>query len=245
MQYYRNTGETFDDVKPDADKVNNYLSKASLIKIGDVLVDVDKIINQRWSCQPSLCKNISTSDFHGTCCDGGGILSPNSEAVVERLIPFIEKYLPSKKTSILAEGKILLHRYHINEINDECIFLAKDENGYFCSFHRFAEEMKIPPIFIKPFDCCLSPLDIIVLDDGTLFLTIASPDTVGFIRWGAYMECVQNPLPNSPKVYQATEYYLRLFFGNRFYEELKKYAGELESRETELLCRRKPFQKHF
>lgn len=139
-------------------------------------------------------------------------------------MPYIADYLPDRKREVLQQEGVLLRKYHINEVDDECIFLAKDENGYFCSFHRWAEEKNQPIEKIKPFDCCISPLEILILDNGKIFLTLATKETADFSRWGGYMECVENPLPNSPKVYKAMEYYIRRLFGDEFFRKLNEYS---------------------
>ena len=36
MQYYRNTGEKFEDFKPDSNLVNEYLEKIDKIKFGNI-----------------------------------------------------------------------------------------------------------------------------------------------------------------------------------------------------------------
>lgn len=223
MLYYRKTEEMIREIKPNKEKVMAYLKRANLYEIGNVLVDVDKIIYGRWSCQPNLCKNISTCEFHGTCCDGGGIITPYFEKKVQELLPNIVEYLPKRKREILAKEGVLLRKYHINEIDDECIFLAKDKQGYFCSLHRLAEEKNIRIDETKPFDCCISPLEILILDNDKIFLTVVTKDNADFSRWGGYMECAENPLPNSPQVYQAMEYYIKDIFGTEFFEHMDAY----------------------
>lgn len=227
MLYYRNKEEMINEIKPDKEKVIKYLKNVKIYEIGNVLVDVEKIVNRRWSCQPQICKDILTPEFHGTCCDGGGIITPYFEKKVHQHIPYIANYLTEKKSEILQQEGVLLRKYHMNEVDGECIFLARDENGYFCSFHRLAEEKNLPIDKIKPFDCCIAPLEIIILDDGKIFLTLVTRETADFSRWGGCMECVENPLPNSPKVYQAMEYYIRIVFGDEFFRKLDEYAQSM------------------
>lgn len=229
MQYYRNTGEKFDDFKPDVLLVNKYLEKIEKIRFGNIIVDKNAIINKCWSCNPKNCTFKASEDFSGTCCDGGGIISPYNEKVVELYIDDVTKYLSSEKIGLLSQNKMTLCKYKLNEINDECVFLATSDNGKdrFCSLHRISEIENIPIYSVKPFDCCISPLEIILLDNKDIFITLATSETSKFVRWRNYMDCVENPLPNSFPIYKTMEYTLRYLFGNKFYEELDMYASNL------------------
>lgn len=225
MQYYRITGEQFDDFKPDSNLVNEYLEKIDTIKIRNIIVDKKAIIQREWTCNPEYCIFHASDNFNGTCCDGGGIVTPYNEKMLELYIDDAAKYLSQEKANLLHQGKLTLCRYKLNEINDECVFLANEGRNRFCSLHRISETKKIPVYSVKPFDCCISPLEIIILDNGDIFITLATAETEKFVRWRNFMDCVENPLKNSLPIFKTMEYNLRYLFGNEFYNQLASYAS--------------------
>jgi len=225
IQYYRNTGERFEDYKPDSNLVNEYIGKIEIIKIGNINVDKNAIVNRKWSCDPQHCTFHASENFTGTCCDGGGIVSPYNEKILELYINNAVKYLSEEKANLLHQGQMTLCRYKLNEINDECIFLANEGRNRFCSLHRISEINHIPVYSVKPFDCCISPLEIIILDNEEIFITLATAETAKFVRWRNFMDCVEKPLIDSIPVYKTMEYHLRYLFGNEFYNQLVTYAS--------------------
>lgn len=221
MQYYRDTGEIFSDFKPNDKLVEEYMHKIETIQFENIIVDKHAILDRIWSCNPEKCTYNSNVDFDGTCCDGGGIISPKSETKLKKYLNNSKEYLDDTKKKLIDDGKLTLCKYKLNEINDECIFLAKRGRKRFCSLHQVAIDIGEKIEHVKPFDCCLSPLEIIILNDNTLFLTLATKDTQAFVRWRNYMGCVEEPITDSKPIYITLKKQLIELFGIKFYEFLK------------------------
>jgi len=123
MHYYRGTGELLTDFRPDAKAVNEYISTIELFRINDILVDIDIFANRRWCCDRFKCKYHATSDHCGTCCGGGGIVSPYNEETIKLYLPDTYKYLTKQKQEILQRGDICQSKYQFNSVGGTCIFL--------------------------------------------------------------------------------------------------------------------------
>jgi hypothetical protein len=71
----------------------------------------------------------------------------------------------------------------IKTCKGNCFFLKKEENISYCSIHKYSEMNHIAPAEMKPFSCSLFPLDIIQVDNE-IYITLLTPETESFSRWG-------------------------------------------------------------
>jgi hypothetical protein len=223
MRYYRAT----DDVVPtqrftpeEEELVTDYLSRIDKVKLGHVIVDIKAYAVTRWECDRFVCPHAATPLLNGTCCDGGGIVSPMAEETIQHYVGDAIKYLSPNKCQVLLNEGMTAERHKFWEVDGTCVFMAIREKDRFCALHRVAEDKHIPVFSVKSFDCCLAPLEIIWLDDMELFLTIASNETEEFVRWRFKFPCVENPWPKAPPVHVTARHLLTYIFGPSFYDEL-------------------------
>ncbi len=106
-------------------------------------------------------------------------------------------------------------------VDGTCIFSGIDGSTQFCALHRVALEKRLPIFAVKSFDCCLEPLEIIWINEKELFLTIATEDTVDFVRWRDLLPCVASPFEDAPPIYVSMRDLLTYVFGSEFYDQLE------------------------
>lgn len=223
MRYYRATDDEVPTQRftPEEEKlVTDYFSRIEKVKLGHVFVDIKAFALTRWECDRFVCPNAATPLLNGTCCDGGGIVSPMAEESIQHYVVDTIKHLSPKKCQVLLDEGMVAERHKFREVDGSCVFLAVRERDRFCALHRVAEDKHIPIFSVKSFDCCLAPLEIIWLDDTELFLTIGAKETADFVRWRFNFPCVENPWAKAPPIHITTRHLLTYIFGPAFYDEL-------------------------
>lgn len=231
LHYYRTTGEQLADFCPDESAVNKYIENINIKLINNIWVDIDLFTTRKWKCDRFKCTYNSTEHNCGTCCAGGGIVSPVDEETVKKYIPDALKYLTIEKQEILKRGEICESKYKFNSDRDTCVFLSTISSDYCCSLHKVALDNNISILSVKTFDCCIEPLDVIVLNNGELFLTAITENNLDVGRWGNVLPCIVNPFEDSPFLVESMKETLINLFGSEFYVALE---SEIESRRKEL-----------
>lgn len=223
MRYYRATDDEVPTQRftPEEEElVTDYLSRIETVKLGNVIVDIRAFAIRRWECDRFACPYNATPLLNGTCCDGGGIVSPLAEESIQHYLIDAIKYLSHDKCQVLLNEGMVAERHKFREVNGTCVFLAVKGSDRFCALHRVAEDKHIPVFSVKSFDCCLAPLEIIWLNTTELFLTLASNETEAFVRWRFKFPCIEDPWPKAPPIYVATRHLITYIFGPSFYDDL-------------------------
>lgn len=126
-----------------------------------------------------------------SCCENGKPYTMLTEAELrlqQHASAIIHSYLTmdKQKTFKLSgyfEQSDTFPRY--NQIKTcsqgNCFFY--DQKGSICSIHRYALDVNLNPLELKPFSCILFPLEIIQ-DGGLIYLTSLTEETRHFSRWG-------------------------------------------------------------
>ncbi len=220
MYYYRMSGEKLLDFAPNESDVEDYLNSIEKIIVNNIVIDIKLFTNLLWSCNRYKCIYNATENHCGTCCDGGGIISPLDEERISFFLADTYKYLPEKKIQEIKENGFVGSRYQFSEIDKTCIFLSTLGRDYFCSLHKVANDKKLPINWVKTFDCFIEPLEIIVLNNGLKFITVVTEENVKISRWGNVLPCVTQPIINSPLLITSMKHVFTATFGLKFYNTL-------------------------
>lgn len=226
MYYYRDIEEKLLDFRINRTDILNYLSSVKLIQIDNVLIDIDAFTNKKWMCDRLQCIHNSTKKKCGTCCNGGGIISPNDELKVVKYIPNVKKYISKEKIQILENKELCQSQYQLNESKGTCVFLAEDGFDRFCSLHKVSADLGVNAIETKGFDCFIEPIEMIVLDSGMIFLTVISSTNYQISRWGNALPCVDKPFINAPHIIFSAQEILEYSLGKTIYKKMKAKIEE-------------------
>lgn len=222
MYYYRDTKEKLLDFRMNKQEILQYIDSVQIVQIDNVLVDINTFVGRRWMCDRMRCTHNKTFKSCGTCCNGGGIISPNDELKISKYISGVKKYLEKDKVSKLEKGELCQSQYQLNESKGTCIFLAESGFDRFCSLHKVADDLGIDTVNTKGFDCFIEPIEMIVLDSGMIFLTVINSSNYKISRWGNALPCVDSPFLNAPPIIETAKRILEYALGKDFYNQLKE-----------------------
>jgi hypothetical protein len=132
-------------------------AKASLVRVGRLLVDIPAVAGVAHRCDPKLCSH------RQSCCSQYEVVVDADE--VERMIGLIDraKHFLSYDQAAAAENPFdPFGAFHFAIDTDEhgqCVFAYRNASGMtLCSLHAAAAELSIPYFQAKPESCCLWPL---------------------------------------------------------------------------------------
>ena len=221
MYYYRDTEEKLLDFRMNQQEILQYIDSVKIVQIDNVLIDINAFVNKRWTCNREMCSHNKTSNGCGTCCNGGGIVSPCDEWKISRYISYVKKYLEKDKISKLEKGELCQGQYQLNETEGTCIFLSTLDFDRFCSLHKVADDLCINTENVKGFDCFIEPIEMIDLDSGMIFLTVINNSNYYISRWGNALPCVDKPFKDAPSIIDSARNILEYALGQEFYKQLK------------------------
>ena len=213
MKYYRDTMENYENLVLKPEEVISYMDSIKKKKIDNVIVDMSAFTTVRWKC---------SEDCKTTCCDGGGICTPDNLRIAAKFLPLTYKYISSLQKEKIENGEINCKEYKLTTVEDRCVLYYQDGVYGRCALHRVALDCNMPIPAIKSFDCYIEPLEIICLDDENLFMTLSTEQTVKFSRWKCVLPCIQIQDKGIPFAYKTLEDVITYIFGCAFYKKLVK-----------------------
>lgn len=186
-----------------------------MLKIKETLVSLD-IIEKKFFCDLDKCK--------GLCCiegDAGAPVEKKELDLLKKYFPIIKKYLPEEHLKVIKEKGL----YEKDQDGDwvtschssgACVFVTYDKKGVAkCAFQKAYEEGEID--WTKPISCYLYPIRIAHYPEFTA------------VNYAFRSICKVAEIKGQSlniRVYEFLEKPLRLFFGDKWYEELKSMANE-------------------
>lgn len=221
IEYYRSNNDN--SVMPEKKQklFFEYIDTIELVKFDNFILDKKSLNATTWKCEYKKCSYNKTNEYNGTCCDGGGIMSPKFARNILANIDRYYEYLGPKQLSFIEKHGIIQLPYKLYDFEDECILLGHKENERFCSLHKYAIEHNEEILLHKSFDCSIEPLEIIVIEGKTIFITISNNNTYRFCRWGNVIGCIDNISKCENLLIYQFESILAKEFGDEFIKHLK------------------------
>lgn len=219
----------------------------------NLYVDTDALA-KRFCCEESVCdirveyegENIHDifnnparlKSMCGSCCDGGCIISKDFVSLTNSHYDALLSYLPSDSKvyvntfgfyeSFVVGNKVYL-KTNVKRDNS-CIFSCLVDGKKECALSLLSRDKGLNIFEIKPFDCCLFPLDIIV-DDGIYYMTAVSEEH-SFYRFSEtdkpiHLTCIKQNAYGTPLYKYCRELIIDIF-GDLVYDIINAYYIEKE-----------------
>lgn len=176
--------------------------------------------------------------MNGYCCDGGCMISKDFISSTNKYLGDVVQYLPNDSQSFIRtlgfyDSFVVGNKVYFktNTMKDgRCVFATYKDGKKGCALHQYANDKGLDIFEVKPFDCSLFPLDILI-DDGVYYMTAVTEDN-SYCRFNKdntpiKLSCITQKNDGVP-LYRFSKDLIIDIFGELVYDIIEAYFIERE-----------------
>lgn len=172
------------------------------------------------------------------CCDGGCMISKDFISSTNKYLDDVVEYLPNDSKAFIRtlgfyDSFVVGNKVYFktNTMKDNrCVFSTYKDGKKGCALHQYANDKGLDIFEVKPFDCSLFPLDILI-DDGVYYMTAVTEDN-SYCRFNKdnipiKLSCITQKNDGVP-LYRFSKDLIIDIFGELVYDIIEAYFIERE-----------------